>query len=252
LPSFSERLRWFLEHRPHLARLVSRWPTAGEKHLLSLLPDGHFSLQGVRLKRLLNRMLDETLFLSEFGVRSLSKLHEKHPYVFEYADTRLTVSYDPGDSNSGVFGGNSNWRGPIWMPMNFLIIEALQKFHTYYGDEPYFKVECPVGSGTLMHLGEIADELARRLCRIFLRDEEGRRTVFGNSRLEQEDIRFRDSLLFYESFHGDTGRGLGAPHSAGSMGLVALLLRSNTSIGAGRQAKAVTGTPADLVRESAG
>jgi hypothetical protein len=218
LPRFSARLHWFLEHRPHLARLVSRWRDArGEKHLLSLL-------RGHRMKRLLSRMFDETLFLSDFGVRSLSKLHGEHPYVFEHAGTRLSVSYVPGDSTTGVFGGNSNWRGPIWMPVNFLIIESLQRFHSYYGDD--FRIECPGGSGTMLHLGEVAVELSRRLCRIFLRGEDGLRPVFGGSPIEQKDPQFRDNLLFYEFFHGDTGCGLGAAHQTGWTALVALLLQS--------------------------
>jgi hypothetical protein len=124
-----------------------------------------------------------------------------------------------------MFGGNSNWRGPIWMPMNFLIIESLHRFHSYYGDD--FKVECPVGSGRLHHLGEVADELAQRLCRLFLRDEAGRRPVFGASRIEQEDVHFHDNVLFYEYFHGDTGRGLGASHQTGWTALIALLLSSH-------------------------
>jgi hypothetical protein len=219
LPRFNARTHWFLEHRPHLARLVSRWRDAnvGERHLLSLL-------RGHRMKRLLNRMLDETLFLSDFGVRSLSKLHGAHPYVFAHGDVQLSVSYDPGDSTSSVFGGNSNWRGPIWMPVNFLIIESLQRFHSYYGDD--FRIECPVGSGTMLHLGEIATEISRRLCRIFLRNEGGRRPVLGDSPLEQNDPHFRDHVLFYEYFQGDTGRGLGASHQTGWTALVALLLRS--------------------------
>src|SRR5467141_666301 len=222
LPSFSTRAHWFLEHRPQLARLVSRWHDAstGERHLLSLL-------RGHRMKRLLNRMLDETAFLSEFGVRSLSKFYRENPYVLARAGHRFEVRYITGASDSGVFGGNSNWRGPIWMPVNFLIIESLQRFHSYYVDE--FKVECPVGSGRLAHLGEVADELSRRLCRIFLRDENGRRPVLGQSPIEQEDIHFRDNVLFYEYFHGDTGRGLGAAHQTGWTALIALLLRSHSS-----------------------
>jgi len=218
-PKFNARLHWFLEHRPHLARLVSRWhdASAGEKHLLSLL-------RGHRMKRLLSRMLDETAFLSDFGVRSLSTFHGENPYVFERAGERFEVRYVPGESDSGMFGGNSNWRGPVWMPVNFLIIEALKRFHSYYGDD--FKVECPVGSGSLLHLGEVADELSRRLCRIFLRNEEGRRAVFGGVRILQDDVRFRDNLLFYEYFHGDTGRGLGASHQTGWTALIALLLGS--------------------------
>ena len=225
LPDFSARTHWFLDHRPHLARLVSRWreASAEERHLLSLL-------RGHRMKRLLSRMLDELAFLSEFGVRSLSKHHEQHPYVFKHAGRQFEVRYVPGDSNSGAFGGNSNWRGPIWMPVNFLIIEALQRFHSYYGDD--FKVECPIGSGRLHHLGEVAAELTRRLCRIFLRNEDGRRPVFGDSRIEQEDPRFRDNVLFYEYFNGDTGRGLGASHQTGWTGLIALLLRSYSGLAA--------------------
>ena len=220
LPHFTARLRWFLEHRPQLAQLVSRWHEASpdERHLLSLL-------RGHRMKRLLDRMLDETEFLSNFGVRSLSKAHnDAHPYVFEHAGNRISVSYLPAESNSGIFGGNSNWRGPIWMQMNFLLVESLQRFHSYYGDD--FKVECPVGSGRLVHLGEAAAELARRLCRIFLRDGNGHRPVFGGSPLEEADPSFRDNVLFYEYFDGDTGRGLGASHQTGWTALVALLLRS--------------------------
>src|SRR5260370_1131619 len=166
------------------------------------------------MKRLLNRMLDETAFLSDFGVRSMSKFYGEHPYVFERAGHRFSISYVPGDSATEVFGGNSNWRGPIWMPVNFLLIESLYRFHSYYGDD--FKVECPVGSGTMLHLGEVAVELSRRLCRMFLRGRDGRRPVFGESPMEQGDPNFRDNLLFYEVFHGDTGPGLGAPRPAGS------------------------------------
>ncbi|MGC2199319.1 MAG: glucosidase [Stellaceae bacterium] len=218
LHRFSARTHWFLEHRPQLARLVSRWHDArtGERHLLSLL-------RGHRMKRLLNRMLDETAFLSDFGVRSLSKFYGENPYVFERAGQQFSISYVPGDSATAVFGGNSNWRGPIWMPVNFLLIESLRRFHSYYGDD--FKVECPVGSGTLLHLGEVAAELSRRLCRIFLREKDGRRPVFGDSLMQQDDPHFRDNVLFYEFFHGDDGRGLGASHQTGWTGLVALLLR---------------------------
>ena len=219
LPSFTARLRWFLDHRPKLARLVSRWvdPSAGERHLLSLL-------RGHRMKRLLARMLDETEFLSDYGVRSLSKYHEKNPYMFEHAGNEISVHYVPGDCATSVFGGNSNWRGPVWFPVNFLLIESLQRFHSYYGDD--FKVECPVGSGNLLHLGEVAAELARRLCRLFLRDKTGRRPVFGDSPIQQENPDFGDNLLFYEFFDGDTGKGLGAAHQTGWTALVSLLLRT--------------------------
>jgi hypothetical protein len=224
LPTFSARAHWFLDHRPHLARLVSRWHDAstGERHLLSLL-------RGHRMKRLLSRMLDDRSFLSDFGVRSLSKFYGENPYVVERVGHRFEVRYVPGDSTSEMFGGNSNWRGPVWMPMNFLIIESLRRFHSYYGDD--FKVECPTASGRLHHLGAVADELCRRLCRIFLRNAEGHRPVFGDSRLEQEDVRFRDNVLFYEYFHGDTGRGLGASHQTGWTALIALLLQSYNAYG---------------------
>jgi hypothetical protein len=217
LPGFSARTHWFLEHRPQLAQLVSRWrdPSAGERHLLSLL-------RGHRMKRLLSRMLDEREFLSDYGVRSLSKFHEKNPYVFQHAGQQIEVRYIAGECASGLFGGNSNWRGPIWFPVNMLIIEALWRFHSYYGDD--FKVECPVGSGQLRHLGEVAAELARRLTRIFLRDATGRRPVFGNAAVEQESPRFRDHVPFYEFFDGDTGRGCGASHQTGWTAAVTLAL----------------------------
>ena len=237
LPGFSGRMHWFLDHRPHLAELVSRWRDVNqnEQHLLSLL-------RGHRMKRLLRRMLDEGEFLSDYGVRSLSKFHEKNPYVFECAGQRFSVGYVPGDSTSGTFGGNSNWRGPVWMPVNFLIIESLQRFHSYYGDD--FKVECPTGSGQLLHLGEIAVELACRLCRIFQLDEFGSRAVFGGSPLHRDDPRFRDHLLFYEYFHGDTGCGMGAAHQTGWTGLIALLLGRGRNTSRARAAAARLAEPA--------
>jgi hypothetical protein len=237
LPSFTRRALWFLEHRPQLARLVSRWhdPSAGDKHLLSLL-------RGHRMKRLLSRMLDPTAFLSDYGVRSMSKFHEAHPYVFEYAGNRISVGYVPGEARSGLFGGNSNWRGPVWFPVNYLVIEALQRFYSYYGDD--FRVECPVGSGNLLHLGEVASELARRLCRLFLPDAAGRRPYLGDSPIEQSNPDFRDNLLFYEFFDGDTGRGLGAAHQTGWTGLVALLLKMcSTQPATSREEAAATAEP---------
>ncbi|MBV8738220.1 MAG: glucosidase [Alphaproteobacteria bacterium] len=223
LPAFRARTLWFLEHRPQLARLVSRWhdPSAGDKHLLSLL-------RGHRMKRLLYRTLDKTEFLSDYGVRSLSKFHEHNPYVFEHAGNQISVHYVPGEARSAIFGGNSNWRGPIWLQVNYLLIESLQRFHSYYGDD--FRVECPIGSGNLLHLGEVAAELARRLCRLFLPDAAGQRVYLGASEIEQNDPEFRDHLLFYEYFDGDTGKGLGAPHQTGWTGLVALLLHMCPSL----------------------
>ncbi len=217
VPKFTERLDWFLNYRPDLADLVSHWnvPRKGERRLLSLL-------RGSRMKKLLRRMLDETEFLSAYGVRALSRYHKDHPYTFEWAGQRFMVEYQPGESTSGLFGGNSNWRGPIWMPVNYLIIESLQKFHHYYGDD--FKVECPTGSGRYHTIEEVAGELATRLTRLFLRNEEGRRPLFGDDPRVQDDPHFRDYVLFHEYFHGDTGRGVGASHQTGWTGLVAKLL----------------------------
>jgi hypothetical protein len=218
VPAFTERLDWFLNYRPDLAALVSRWnePRKGERRLLSLL-------RGSRMKKVLRRMLDETEFLSNYGVRALSRHHREHPYVLEWNNERFSVEYQPGESTSGLFGGNSNWRGPVWMPLNYLIIESLQKFHHYYGDD--FKVECPTGSGRYHTIDEVATELAARLTRIFLRNNAGERPVFGDNRRLQDDPHFRDHVLFHEYFHGDTGRGLGASHQTGWTGLVAKLLQ---------------------------
>jgi hypothetical protein len=218
LPEFAARLRWFLDNRPDLAQLVSRWhqPGMGERRLLSLL-------RGHRMKRVLSRMLDETEFLSDHGVRALSRVHEANPYVFEVMGMPLAVRYQPAESDSGLFGGNSNWRGPIWFPVNYLLIESLQKFHHYYSDD--FKVECPTGSGRLLTLAEVADELSARLSRIFLRDPSGQRPVFGDNQKLQTDPHFRDHVLFHEYFHGDTGRGVGASHQTGWTGLIAKLLQ---------------------------
>jgi hypothetical protein len=217
LPDFARRLEWYLNYRPGLASLVSRWnePGRGERRLLSLL-------RGHRMKCLLSRMLNPNEFLSDYGVRSLSKYHETHPFVFHTDDGPFTVDYVPGDSNSRLFGGNSNWRGPVWFPMNYLIIESLQKFHYYYGDD--FKIECPTGSGNYTTIYGVSMELTRRLERIFLRDEQGRRAVFGEKRLLQDDPNFRDHVLFHEFFHGDLGSGLGASHQTGWTALIAKLL----------------------------
>jgi hypothetical protein len=218
LPGFTKRLHWLFDHRPDLARLVSRWQDTAvhERHLLSLL-------RGHRMKCLLRRMLDETEFLAEHGVRALSRFHLEHPFVLDYHGAHNVVKYVPGDSETGVFGGNSNWRGPIWMPVNFLIVESLQKFHYYYGDD--FKVECPTGSGRFLTLLEIAEEIGARLTRLFLRDQNGRRACFGDDEKRQRDPHFRDCLPFHEYFHGDTGKGLGASHQTGWTGLIAKLLQ---------------------------
>jgi hypothetical protein len=218
LPEFNGRVKWLLNHRPDLANLISRWqePGVGERRLLSLL-------RGHRMKRLLKRMLDETEFLSDYGVRALSRHHADHPYTFTCSGQPLQVSYQPAESDSDLFGGNSNWRGPIWMPVNYLIIESLQKFHHYYGDD--FKIECPTGSGRFMTINAVAKELGNRLARLFLRDDSGRRPLFGDQLKLQNDPQFRDYLLFPEYFDGDTGRGVGASHQTGWTGLIAKLLR---------------------------
>ncbi len=224
LPGFGARLEWYLNYRPDLAALVSRWhePGAGDRRLLALV-------RGSRMKRLLRRMLDPDEFLSLYGVRSLSRHHHEHPYELELGGARLSVGYEPGESQTGLFGGNSNWRGPIWFPINYLLIESLQKFHHYYSDD--FKVECPTGSGTYLTLREIADELSRRLIRLFLKkDESGRRPYLGDDP-RGDDPRWRDHLLFHEYFDGDTGRGLGASHQTGWTGLVAKLLLQQGAAG---------------------
>ena len=216
-PEFTKRLDWFLSYRPDLASLVSRWQekSDNEKHLLSLL-------RGHRMKKILQRMLDENEFLSAFGIRALSKYYKDHPYQVSYNGNSFSVQYEPGESTTGFFGGNSNWRGPVWMPVNYLIIESLQRFHYYYGDD--FKVECPTGSGQYLSLNEVADELTDRLAKIFLINAEGRRTVFGDNEKLQTDPYFKNYILFHEYFHGDTGKGLGASHQTGWTGLIARLL----------------------------
>ena len=230
LPQFTERLNWFLENRPDLAELVSRWGERGknERHLLSLL-------RGHRMKRLLNRMLDEAEFLSTYGIRALSKFHEKHPYRFKWNGTEFFVKYTPGESDTSLFGGNSNWRGPIWFPVNYLLIESLQKFHHYYGDD--FKMEYPSGSGQNRTLREIANELSERLTSIFMKDASGKRPVYGNCKKMQEDPHFNQYILFYEYFHGDNGRGIGASHQTGWTGLVAKLIQPYTVAHGGMEKK---------------
>ncbi len=214
---FAERLRWFLANRPEMANMVSRWGVKGkdEKHLLSLL-------RGHRMKKILYRMLDETEFLSDHGIRALSKYHEEHPYVLDIDGTQFSIKYTPGESDIPLFGGNSNWRGPVWMPANFLIIESLKRFHDYYGDE--FRVEYPTHSGNFFSLKEISVKLAERVVSLFTRDQNGNRPIYGNNPLLQSDPHFRDYILFFEYFHGETGLGLGASHQTGWTALVTRLL----------------------------
>jgi hypothetical protein len=184
---------------------------------------GHFALLNpARLRRILTKMLDENEFLSPYGIRSISKFHEQHPYVFHVKGAEYRVDYLPGESNTGMFGGNSNWRGPVWMPVNAMIIRALLNFYLYYGDN--FKIECPTGSGKMMNLFEVSKEISERLTRIFTRNEHGRRPVYGGTEKFQTDPHWRDHILFYEYFHGDNGAGLGASHQTGWTGLVAKLI----------------------------
>jgi hypothetical protein len=213
-PIFESRMKWFEDNRPDLASLVSRWNEKNKdgKHLLSLL-------RGYRMKSLLKYMLDENEFLSEYGIRAVSKYHLDHPYTVEVDGHQFTVKYTPGESDSGVFGGNSNWRGPIWVPMNYLIIHSLHRFYEYYGDD--YKIECPTNSGIFMNLKEVADDLYYRLLKIFLKDDNGRRAVYGDYEKMQTDPQFKDYILFHEYFHGDTGQGLGASHQTGWTGLIA-------------------------------
>jgi hypothetical protein len=216
LPDFSSRLRWFLRYRPDLAKLISRWaePGMAERGLLSLL-------RGHRMKMLLVRMLDEAEFLSPHGVRSLSRAHLKEPFSVRLGGQTYSIDYEPAESRTGAFGGNSNWRGPLWMPVNVLLIESLRRFDSYYG--PEFKVECPVGSGRMLSLLEVADELRRRLMLLFLRGPDGVRPALRSAGIPQAEGE-EELLLFHEFFHGDTGEGLGAAHQTGWTGLIALLI----------------------------
>ncbi len=218
VPGFAERMQWMLDNRPDLASLVSRWhePGVGERRLLSLV-------RGHRLKCLLRRALDVNEFLSPYGIRSLSKAHQHDPYILHLDHTQYAVAYEPGESQTGVFGGNSNWRGPIWFPINYLLIESLQRFHHYFGDD--FLVEHPTGSGDFHTLSSIADDLSLRLASLFTRNEQGRRPVFGDDQRFQHDPFWNDYMLFYEYFHGETGAGLGASHQSGWTSLVAKLIQ---------------------------
>ncbi len=217
LPGFQRRMQWFLDNMPGFASHVDSSETSpnGVRHLLSLV-------NRKQLVRIAGYMFDKEEFLSPHGIRALSKYHAAHPYVLAINGSEHCVDYEPGESQSGLFGGNSNWRGPVWFPMNFLMIESLQKFHHYYGDD--FRVECPSGSGRQMSLWEVSAEISRSLTHIFLRDENGRRPLHGSLEKYRNDPWWRDLILFYEYFHGDTGAGLGASHQTGWTALVAKLL----------------------------
>jgi hypothetical protein len=226
LPGFSKRTQWYLENRGDLAETMSCIHSGEEEHghRLLALPTKE------RLVRVLRYVLDEEEFLSPHGVRSLSKFHAEHPFEFPTDGQVYSVGYTPGESTTGLFGGNSNWRGPVWFPLNFLLVEALERYHHFYGDS--LKVECPTGSGVYMNLNQVAMELASRLTRIFLPDGAGRRPVHGDDDRYANDPDFRDLVLFYEYFHGDNGRGVGASHQTGWTALAVRLLED---LAAGRE-----------------
>lgn len=218
LPNFKKRLEWFIQNRPDLRRNVACMETrgVGARRLLAIASRD-------KLQRILQKMLDESEFLSDYGIRAVSHYHADHPYIFYANSMECRVDYEPAESTSALFGGNSNWRGPIWFPVNFLLIESLQKFYSYLGDD--FKVECPTGSGRLMNLWQVSIELSQRLTSIFLKNEAGDRPVFGSTTTFQTNLHWQNYLLFYEYFHGDNGAGIGASHQTGWTGLVAQLIQ---------------------------
>jgi hypothetical protein len=218
LKGFRKRMQWFLDHRQDLARNVSYMKPKNSEHTQFLLA---IPTQK-RLQRVLKYLLDEKEFLSPHGIRSLSRIHLEHPYVFNYADKQYGVKYCPGESDSGLFGGNSNWRGPVWFPLNFIVIESLEKYHYFYGED--FKVESPTGSGRMLTLQQVADELGSRMMGLFLPDKNGRRPCHGDDPRFAEDANWKNLVLFHEYFHGETGKGLGASHQTGWTALVARLL----------------------------
>ncbi len=221
LPGFRKRLDWFIVNRQDLARNVSYMEAEAEHvhgdHRLLAIPSRD------RLVRVLRYLLDENEFLSPYGLRSVSRFHQEDPYVFHADGREHRVGYVPGESDTGLFGGNSNWRGPVWFPINYLLVEALERYHHFYGDG--LRVECPTGSGRLVNLGQVSAELARRLASTFLPDKQGRQPCHGDDRRFAEDPHWRDLVLFHEYFHGDSGRGVGASHQTGWTGLVARFLR---------------------------
>jgi len=218
LPAFEKRMEWFIRNRPDLRGNVACMETegVGARRLLAIADPS-------KLRRLLEKMLDETEFLSPHGIRALSRRHLEHPFSIAIEGREYRVDYEPAESSSGLFGGNSNWRGPIWFPLNFLIVEALQKYHYYLGDD--FRVEYPTGSGRELTLWEIATELSHRLMSIFVPGQDGRRPVYGGTQKFQDDPHWRDYVLFYEYFHGDNGAGIGASHQTGWTGVVAKLIQ---------------------------
>ncbi len=219
LPEFKIRMEWILKNRPELANVVSHWEVEGKgrKHLMSIL-------RKTRLKRILERMTDEKEFLSDYGIRSMSKVYEENPYEFSIDGMDLRVKYTPAESDSSMFGGNSNWRGPIWFPINFLIVESLQRFHYYYDES--FKIEFPKGSGELQNLNYVADDLSKRLRSIFYEDSNGNRPCNGGNEMMDKDPNFKNYITFYEYFNGDSGKGIGASHQTGWTATVAKLIHA--------------------------
>lgn len=225
-PDFQRRRQWFIEHRPDLVEGIRPSITPGTNKTLLL-----GFIREDQLRRLLAYMLDENEFLSPFGMRSVSRFHLEHPLILHLSGQEFRLDYEPGESTTTLFGGNSNWRGPVWMPVNRLLLLALRQYHLYYGDA--FKIECPTGSGQQMNLGEIAYELATRLTHLFLRDANGNRAVFGSNHLFNNDPCWRDLIPFHEYFHGDTGRGCGASHQTGWTGLIAQILIDLANLASG-------------------
>jgi hypothetical protein len=233
LPDFMTRVGWFTDNRPEGREVVQHLdsPEHAGWRMLSIVDQA-------RLRRLLGAMVDPEEFLSDHGLRALSKRHEREPLDVDVAGVTARLDYEPGESTSGLFGGNSNWRGPVWFPINYLLVETLRVYHRFLGSS--FKVECPTGSGRELDLTEVADEISRRLVGIFLRAEDGRRPVFGSYERLQHDPAWRDLVLFHEYFHGDTGAGLGASHQTGWTGLVAdLIIR----LGTARQVRSTSDAP---------
>ena len=221
LTKFKKRVTWFIEHRLDLSANIACVEACGieSEHLLAIVSPE-------RLKIILEKMLDENEFFSDYGIRSLSRYHAENPYIFYANGDEYRVDYEPAESICEMFGGNSNWRGPIWFPINHLMIESLQRFYDYLGDN--FRVECPTGSGKMMNLWEVSLEIEARLIRIFLKDENGKRPVYADTEIFQNDHHWQDLILFYEYFHGDNGAGLGASHQTGWTGLVAKLIQQRS------------------------
>jgi hypothetical protein len=223
-PDFRRRRQWFIEHRPDLVKSVEPMVVPG--------PNNNLIVGLVRREQLESMpryMPDEKEFLSPYGIRSVSKYHRDHPLELDLGGQIFRLDYEPGESQTSLFGGNSNWRGPIWMPVNFLIVLALSEYHKYYGDS--LRVECPTGSGRFMNLAEVANEIASRLRNLFLRNRDGHRPILGDCDLFQTDPHWRDYIPFHEYFHGDTGRGCGASHQTGWTGLISpLLMRLHANI----------------------